>query len=316
VADGTSHALAQRLGEFFFRTHVLRAARAHMPSPDEPAGHAFAQVRLLREIAREVAEPREELPAGRPPAVLLTLYRDIVYWALVADRRGDATIAPDLAALWQQTPGDRLLRAAGGADELEALRVLLIDTGPIASLDATDEQVARVRAFADNLYGEVEAPARRVSRILLQRSLRLAAVVVAALTIAFAIRAIVRGPDLAKRRPFRVSSVLPECAKGDAGCSDVMFHTSEEDNPWVEFDLGGTKKIHRIDVKNRSHCCQERALPLVAEISADRAHWKEVGRQTTEFSTWTVKLPPTPAAYVRLRVPRVTYLHLIDVTIR
>jgi len=316
VADGTSHALAERLGEWFLRTQVLRAARAHLPRPDEPAGHAFEQVRLMREIARQVAEPLEEFPAGRRPAVLLTLYRDIVYWALVAEHRGDPSIAPDLAALWQQTPGDRLLRAAGGADELEALRVLLLDTGPIAALDATDDQVARVRAFADNLYGEVEAPVRRVGRILIQRWLRLAAAVVAVLTIALAIRAIVRGPDLAKRKPFKVSSLLPECVKGDEGCSDVMFHTREEISRWVEFDLGGTKKIHRIDVKNRSQCCEERAIPLVAEVSADRAHWKEVGRQTTEFSTWTLKLPPTPAAYVRLRVPRVTYLHLVDVTIR
>ena len=316
MADGTSHALRDRLGEWFLRTHVLRAARAHLPRPDEPAGHAYEQVRLLREIARQVAEPLEELPAGRRPAVLLTLYRDIVYWSLIAEHRGDASIAPDLAALWQQTPGDRLLRAAGGADDLEALRGLLIDLRPIASLDATDEQMARVRAFADNLYGDVEAPRRRVGRILIQRWLRLVAVVVAVLAIAFTIRGIVRGPNLAKLKPFRVSSTQPECLKGDEGCRDVMFHTREEDNPWVDFDLGGTKRIHLIEVKNRFQCCQERALPLVAEISADRTHWKEVARRTTEFSTWTVKLPPTPAAYVRLHVPRRTYLHLVDVTIR
>jgi hypothetical protein len=316
VADGTSHALGERLGEWFLRTQVLRAARAQLPRPEEQAGHAFVQVRLLREIARQVAEPVDELPAGRRPAVLLILYRDIVYWALIAERRGAASIAPDLATLWQQTPGDKLLRAAGGADDLEALRGLLVDLRPIASLEATDEQVARVRAFADNLYGDVEAPVRRVGRILIQRWLRLAAVVVAVLAIAFTIRAIARGPNLATLKPFRVSSMLPECLKGDEGCRDVMFHTREEDNPWVEFDLGGTKRIHLIEVKNRVQCCQERALPLVAEISADRTQWKEVARRTTEFSTWTVKLPPTPAAYVRLRVPRPTYLHLVDVTIR
>lgn len=303
------------MGEWFLRKQVLQAARAQLPRPDEPASRAFEQVRLLGEIARQVAEPHEELPSGRRPAVLLTLYRDFVYWTLVAERKGDASVAPDLAALWAGTPDDRLLRAAGSAEELAAIRGLLVGLSPAASLDATDEDAARLRAFADALYEDLEAPRRRVGRILIQRWLRLAAVGVAVLTLVFAIRAMTIGPNLAKQRPFRTSSKLPECATGD-GCDDVMFHTRQEDNPWVEFDLGGTKRVHRIDVRNRTQCCQERAIPLVAEVSNDHIHWKEVARRDTEFSTWTVRLPPTPAAYVRLRVPRSTYLHLIDVTIR
>jgi hypothetical protein len=304
------------VGEWFLRKQVLQAARARLPPPDAPAGRAFEQARLLREIARQVAEPQEELPPGRRPAVLLTLYRDLVHWALVAEMDAGAAGAPDLAALWDRAPADRLLRAAGSAESLEAVRGLLVDSSPASSLDATDEEIAGVRAFADNLYRDLEAPRRRIDRVLMQRWLRVAAAVVAVLTIVFAIRALVAGPNLARVRPFRTSSTLPECLTGSEGCSDVMFHTREEDSPWVEFDLGGTKSIHRIDVKNRVTCCQDRAIPLVAEVSTDRVHWKEVAREAADFTSWTAKLPSTPAAYVRLRVPRVTYLHLVDVTIR
>ena len=315
MAEGTFPELRERLGEWFLRKQVLQAARAELPRPEEQAGRAFEQVRLLSEIARQVAEPHEELPPGRRPAVLLSLYRDFVYWALVAERKGDAAIDPDLAGMWQRTPGDRLLRAAGSAENLEALRGLLVELSPMTSLEATDEDVARVRAFAEGLYQHLDAPRRRVGRILIQRWLRLAAIGVAVLTIGFGIRAIALGPNLAALKPFRTSSTLPECATGE-GCSDVMFHTREENNPWVEFDLGGTKSIRRIEVRNRSQCCKERALPLIAEVSDDRQHWKEVARRDTEFSRWTARFQPTPAAYVRLRVPRPTYLHLVDVAIR
>ena len=71
-----------------------------------------------------------------------------------------------------------------------------------------------------------------------------------------------------------------------------------------------------IDVSNRADCCQERAVPLIAEISMDRVHWKEVGRQTKEFTTWKAKFPRTDARYVRLRVPRQTYFGFADVSIR
>jgi hypothetical protein len=315
VADGRLHELRQRLGEWFSRKQVLRAARAHLPRHDEPAGRAFEQARLLREIARQVAEPYEELPPGRRTAVLLTLYRDLVFWALVAERNTDMT-ASDLASAWREETSDRLLRAAASDENLAAVRGLLIDRSQTASLDATDEEVDRVRGFADKLYQDLEVPRRRVGRILIQRWLRLAALGAVVLAIVLGIRSIGLGPNLAMRRPFHTSSTLPECAAGGEGCSDVMFHTREENNPWVEFDLGKPTTIHRIDVTNRSQCCEDRAVPLIAEVSKDRVHWKEVARRDTEFSTWTAKLPPTPAIYVRLRVPRVTYLHLVDVVIR
>jgi hypothetical protein len=315
VADRRFRELRERLGEWFLRKQALQAARAQLPRPDEQAGRAFEQARLLREVTRQLAEPAEELPPGRRPAVLLSLYRDLVYWTLVAERKGQAEAAPDLTALWQQQPADRLLRAAGSPENLDALRGALVGLSPAAALDATDEDAARVREFADVLYRDLEVPRRRVDRILIRRWLHLAAAAAVLLAIVVGIRSIAMGPNLVAGGHFRTSSTWPDCAHDD-GCAAQMFHTRQEDSPWVEFDLGGVKTIHRIDVRNRVDCCQDRAVPLIAEISSDRAHWREVGRRDTEFSNWTATFPASPARYVRLRVPKLTMFHLKNVAIR
>jgi hypothetical protein len=95
-----------------------------------------------------------------------------------------------------------------------------------------------------------------------------------------------------------------------------LFHTDPQDNPWIEFDLGKPTGVHRIDVENRDDCCQDRAIPLVVELSNDRTSWKEVARRDKDFSTWVARFPATRARYVRLRVPRSTTFHLHAVAIR
>ena len=299
---GRSRWSKQAINEWFLRQGALAAARAQLLPPGTLAGRALEQARLLREVARQVAEPIDQLPKGRPSAVQLSLYRDLVYWLLVATLNDEHDVPPNLPALWRQIPGDTLLRAAKTAENLDAVRYALLDLSPLDSLNTTAEDAERVHHFADVLYWEMEEPRRRVGRIVTQRWVRLAAVLVLTVVAAFAVRALVLGPNLATRRPLRTSSTLPGC-EIEPKCAGLLFHTQVEENPWVEFDLGGTKPIHRIDVVNRPDCCQERAVPLIVEVSDDRIHWKEIARNTTAFSTWTAKFPRTPAAYVKLRGP-------------
>jgi hypothetical protein len=96
----------------------------------------------------------------------------------------------------------------------------------------------------------------------------------------------------------------------------MLFHTEQENNPWVEYDLGAPKPIHRVEVANRSDCCDDRAIPLVVELSNDRTNWTEVARRDSEFQSWTAKFATKTVRYVRLRVPRVTALHLKEVVVR
>ncbi len=258
--------------------------------------------------------PSNPPPPGSRGAVALSLHRDLIYWMLVAGGHSPEG-TPDLAALWQQAPRDKLLRAAGGEEKLASVQRLLIGLSPPASLDAGDEDVGHVQAFADALYGDLVAPRRRVARLVAWRWLRLAAAATAVVAVVLVVRTATMGPNLAAKAKMMVSSRLPECA-GDPGCADLLFHTNQENGPWVEFDLGAPVPIHVIEVHNRPDCCQDRAVPLVAEISTDHVGWREVGHRDKEFSSWTAKFPRTVARYVRLRVPRHTYFGFEGVAIR
>ena len=105
-------------------------------------------------------------------------------------------------------------------------------------------------------------------------------------------------------------------ADNDDRCAALMFHTAWEENPWIEFNLGKPTPIHHIEAHNRVDCCQERAVPLVAEVSNDRVQWRQVGRRDSAFSVWKLTFPPASARFVRLRVPRPTIFHLKGVVIR
>jgi hypothetical protein len=290
---------------------VLAAARAQLPRPGGRSARAFQQVRLLREVVRQITSLTEELPPGRHPAVLLSLFRDLVYWTLVARQSDEDEAAPDLRALWNRAPADLLLRAAGSADALDALRGLLVDLPTSAMIDARDVDVARARDFAESLYRDLEGPHRRVHHLLVRRWFHFAVTVVA---LALAVLAITAERDLAKGKPFQTSSAQPNCAD-DENCAKLMFHTTNEAEPWVVIDLGAVERVRRIEVDNRPDCCQDRAVPLVAEVSTDRKSWRQVARRDSDFSTWIAKFPRTSARYVRLRAPRTTMLHLAKVVV-
>jgi hypothetical protein len=315
VADVGLGDRTKRIDEWFWRRQALDAARAQLPRRDELAGRAFEQVRLLREVAWQIAAPTEPPPAGRRAAVLLSVCRDMVYWTLIAGLRNVDERDPTLATLWERTPHEKLVSAAGSERNLKTVHELLVDTSLIGSLDATDDDVERVRAFAGALYDDLAVPRRRVIRIVGQRWLRSGAAVAALVVVVLAIRALAMGPNLASRGTMRTSSQLPGC-ETDPGCAPLLFHTNAENNPWVEFDLGAPTPIQTIDIGNRPDCCQDRAVPLVAEVSSDHVSWREVARKDTEFSRWKATFPRTDARYVRLRVLKHVYFGFADVAIR
>jgi hypothetical protein len=312
VADLSFRARLLSFWEWATLRPVLAAARAQLPRPGGRSARAFEQARLLREVVRQIASLTEELPQGRQPAVLLSLLRDLVYWTLVARQSDEDEAAPDLGAAWNRSPSDLLLRAAGSADDLDALRGVLVDLPTPATLDARDVDVARARDFAESLYRDLEAPHRRVHHLLVRRWFHGAVAVVA---LVLAVLAITSERDLAKGKPYQTSSAQPNCATDDE-CVKLMFHTTNEAEPWVTIDLGAVERFHQIEVENRKDCCQDRAVPLVAEVSTDRKSWRQVARRDTDFSTWTAKFPRTSARYVRLRAPRTTMLHLANVVVR
>jgi hypothetical protein len=301
--------------EWTFRTAAVRQARAAVASLSERRAQALRQARLNMEVASRVQHPAGRLPKGSRPAALVGLYRDAVYWALAARRPDDAAPPPRLETLWDEDDGDELARLAGGSAALAAARRVLLETPVSDALDVSAQDAAAAGALATGLVGDLDAARIRASRLIGQRWIRILVIVAALVALVLGVQRLMEGANLAAKAKLRVSSSFATCAT-DSLCSGMLFHTETEYNPWVEFDLGAPKTVHRVELTNRTDCCTERAVPLVIETSTDHAQWKPAGRRETDFSTWTAEFPPRTARYVKLSVPRNTTFHLQDVAIR
>lgn len=298
--------------EWLLRSRELGAARAERDGIGAERTLALDQARLLLEVARRVAEPAETLPRGSRPAVLLDLYRSAVTWALRASH--DGTERP-LAELWEAAPPERLRAAAGDDAGVQKVRELLLSQPANGSLKLLDTDVRPLRDFAEALERELDVPNQRVARVQRQRWTRLGLLAAIIAAIAIGMPYLTRGGDLAKGRPFKLSSVYNGCNERGK-CGELMFHTENEKNPWVSIDLGGKKTVRAVEVTNRSDCCGERAVPLSVELSEDGRRFSEVARREDPFGTWTAKFKPKQARYVRLRSQQTTFLHLENVVVR
>ncbi len=314
-----------RVGDWVFRRAAMREARARLVQPTPVQERALDQATMLVEVARRVAEPVEALPKGSRPAVLASLYRDAVYWALRAcarasdqkdqdDQQGDSD-PPGLAAVWAGASPETLLKAAGDEATLASVRNLLVDQSIPAALTATDEDIARARTFSEALLWELDASNRVVERVHVQRWTRVSLVLVVCVVAVLGMRALLRGPNLASAKLFKTSSSFPDCTAPNK-CADLLFHTQPQESPWAVFDLGSVKTVRRVEVTNRSDCCADRAIPLIVEVSVDDKRWVQVARRDTAFAQWNADFPKQRARYVKFRVPRNSVLNLDDVVIR
>jgi len=176
---------------------------------------------------------------------------------------------------------------------------------------------------ASKLYEELEREANRVASVLYMRWLRILGVAVGILIIIgiiySAVRRSVSGPNLALGAKVTLSSnskrwgVPPERAV-DGNRNDLGFHTNNQDNAWVQLDLGSEKRIRKVVVYNRSTNAQ-RAVPLVVEVSKDQREWKEVARRDEQFAIWTAEFSPKRVRYVRLRLLHKDFLHLNEIEV-
>lgn len=100
------------------------------------------------------------------------------------------------------------------------------------------------------------------------------------------------------------------------GQSQPFFHTAEENDPYVDIDLGASRRVTRVEVVNRSDFGAERAIPLTIWVGASRGSMRQVAKRDQSFETWNAVLPAgTDARWVRVRAVRKTFLHLDDVRI-
>jgi hypothetical protein len=220
------------------------------------------------------------------------------------------------------------MEAADDADALAACRRALVDAdaATLASQDvaALESDAARTREFAGRVLGPVLA--REASRDERVRARWTRVTLLALGLVAFALlapsarRALKR--DLGAVSTWRASSTmgpLPQTGRGfhpREGEGNFFFQTQIEAEPSIEFDLGADRRIEMVTVQNRLDCCQDWAVPLVIEVGDAARHWREVGRRVEPFFFYTALFPVTTARYVRVRVARMTSLHLGGVQIK
>lgn len=127
--------------------------------------------------------------------------------------------------------------------------------------------------------------------------------------------------DVAQGRPFHASSQYEgypiEGSVRMRSPGNLLFHTLEEESPWVEVDLGEERLISRVEVRNRSDCCGDRAVPIVVEVRrAEHEPWVIKARRDRPFVVWVADVRGATARYVRVRAPRRTSLHLEGLGVR
>ncbi len=236
------------------------------------------------------------LTAARSALLALTPDGDLKPWA---DAAGFTAKAPPAVA--------RLIAADGAAR--------------IVAGNASELPVGVLRRHAEALLELAEAPFREVQSARRLALLRVGVIAVVAMAVLGAgvtlLLRLTAPPDLALGRPWKASSKLADCHPDQGECAGakitVFFHTTEEENPWLEYDLEAPKTVSSATIENRRDEARERAVPLAVELSDDEKNWREVARKDEVFDTWRPHWASQTARYVRLRVLKRSSFHLQSV---
>ncbi len=329
-------ALVSRLFDWFWLRAAERDVRTGAGVLTPRALELTGRAALAQEAAARTERPPEPFAQTGSEAVAAELYRESIHWSLLAHAalhgEGDAEAAPDatpsLAALLERADKALLARAAGGEQELaELTRELTRTYVDFAELDANAQRrlVERLERAAALLFEPLGSVQRRLERIWVRRVLHVLAVLVVVGGGAFGLVQVSsmsrRAHDLAAHASWMTSSRYPQggCESPKQTCvggENYFFHTSQENDPWIIFDLGKARRVGGIEVDNRLDCCSERAMPLAVAVSSDKKNWREVARHTSEFTTWRQDFEPVHARFVKIHVPLPSaILHLARVRI-
>lgn len=312
--------------EWLTRRTTLEEARSRVRDRPPTKQRALRLACLAEEGAERALNPVDPFRHGPGTALALSLYQEALYWALLA--QPDAPDSPDLPAAWAAAPREVLTPLVTSLESLDLIEQHLVRSSFPRHADLPEEKLRRValqaRALVGALLEQAEGAEREVSRVHLQRWLRSLVVLVALVAVVFGAfqgaQRLTAGPNLAVGRAWRASSAYPNFNAAshlcDGNTTKILFHTNEEDRPWFEIDLGASSAISVVEVTNRTDGFQERAVPLILEVSEDRNRWHEVARRNDTFNHWRAKFAPRKARYVRVKAQRKTFLHLEGVAVR
>lgn len=296
-----------------------------LPEPSLRSAQLARRARHYADLAQRILVPAEPSEEASLRAAASELYRQSAYWALcalAADEGGVAGTHYD-DSVWDTADEALLAQVAPGSEGSARLRALLREGSfvyfaelPRAALVLACSELQRLSRL---LCRKLKRRARSAQVKQVKRGVALGAlalVLLAGIAVALRFR---DARELIAGKPWKASSLngagcaspAQRCAQG----SSFFFHTNEEENPWLEFDLGATQHLSRAAIENRRDCCSDRAVPLELEVSTDHKNWRTVARQAEDFTTWNVSFDSVEARWVRLQTHRRTYLHLAEVRI-
>lgn len=100
------------------------------------------------------------------------------------------------------------------------------------------------------------------------------------------------------------------------------FHTSGQEKPWWQVDLGAVQPLAKVLVYNRCDNGPQRAARLILSVSDGGAAWRECYRHNgtvfygaTDGKPLDVALNATPARFVRISLPDPGYMYLDEVEV-
>lgn len=312
-----------RLVEFFsLKRHLEAAHRTSFSRTDPGFGDFELGLAALRDGIQLATSQ-----TGRDPAlVLLRSATRLLVRATVL--RGGARSDAEWPELWQaamDVPAwSALKESLGPAALAEVTDVVTRDEAYLATLAPSTRAsvLANMTACAKRFGAPLEHDATVVSRLVWKRRRRIAttSIVIVGL-LAGSIMRLTRQENLALHRPAVVTDreptfgVDPDHAV-DGDRTNLGFHTTLVENATLTIDLGAVKPLRRVDVYNRVDCCQERAVPLVLELSSDGRNYEAVSSTKRKFDVWRVPLPAgTRGRFVRLLHKPRTYFHLSEVEV-
>jgi hypothetical protein len=307
--------------EWIWRGSAVRSARERARS-SALRRERLRRAQLAAQYGDRALEPSDPPRNGAPAPLAISLYREAAHWALLAHSDDQA-----LPGLREALAGARVTGSDLNEQDIAAARSALADKTFIETADDRPEVQQRdaelCQRYVYGLIGEEAAAGDRVSALLTQRYVRAGFLLIVLLCALFAaksgIERAIRGPDLALGKRWTASTKAFDCHPDRNECGGaqtaIFFHTNEENQPWLEYDLGTPQQIARVRIVNRDDCCIDRAVPLAVEVSDDRAKWRTVAQQKEAFRSADISFDPVKARFVRLRVTRRAALHLTSVTI-
>jgi hypothetical protein len=315
----------KKVFDWFWRGSALAEARQAFPAPSERESTLAQRARQSAEAARNQQAPVDP-PEGSVHANACESYRQAAYWALssLAARNGAPAELAYTESMWDGLDEQLLTKATERAARADALRTALRNGSFVYFAELPrEEQVllcSELQSLVELLFEKLNERSRVLLAVYFQSGWRLGFIVLLLLAGLIGVFVLRESRELAHGKPWRASSALPGdgCKSPAQVCAEspsFFFHTHEEDNPWVEFDLGAAKSVSAIQVDNREDCCSDRAFPLAVEVSTDHKTWKTVVRKDEDFKSWRATFESVNARWVRLHVLKHTYFHLAGVRI-